>query len=351
MMPVNPVGARSLRVQGPCGKRALRFPQDRQDSPAAFFFDVGAAMPDLVIPSQYRVRVKQRLKVLTYAAEHGLKPAARHFALSRTTVREWRDRHEVHGLAGLLPKYPKRRRRRVAVDVIPLVKQARVEHEFGAARTRIWLQRVHGISIAAQTIQRLFRDLGLNRVPSRRKRRPKQMRLFAKEQPGDSVQVDVKFVRVNRQRYFQYTALDDCTRSRVLRLYRYLNSRSSLAFFRELREAMPFPIRKLQCDNGTEFPLDFALSVQAAGIRHRYIAPRRPEQNGKVERSHRIDDEEFWHRHSFASFDDAAAALEVWERRYNHERFSMALRGHTPSEVLSAKLPARNQPASTGVSS
>jgi hypothetical protein len=82
-----------------------------------------------------------------------------------------------------------------------------VEHRFGADRTRIWLQRVHGISIAAQTIQRLFRDLGLNRIPSRRKRRPKQMRLFSKDQPGDSVQVDVKFVRVNRQRCFQYTAL------------------------------------------------------------------------------------------------------------------------------------------------
>ncbi|HZT76592.1 MAG TPA: helix-turn-helix domain-containing protein, partial [Vicinamibacterales bacterium] len=251
-------------------------------------------MSDVVIPTHYRVRVKQRLRVLAYAEEHGLKPAARHFALSRTTVREWRDRRDAHGVAGLFPRYPKRRRRRVAPELIPLVKQARLEHRFGADRTRIWLQRVHGVSIAAQTIQRLFRDLGLNRLPSRRKRRPKQMRLFAKDQPGDSVQVDVKFVRVNRQRFFQYTAIDDCTRFRVLRLYRHLNHRSSLTFFRELRDALPFPIRKLQCDNGTEFPLDFALTVQAAGIRHRYITPRRPEQNGKVERSHRIDDEEFW---------------------------------------------------------
>src|SRR2546427_7778299 len=53
---------------------------------------------------------------------------------------------------------------------------------------------------------------------------------------------------------------------------------------------------KLQCDNGREFPLDFVLAVEAAGIRHRYIRPRRPQQNGKVERSHRIDQEEFWGR-------------------------------------------------------
>jgi transposase InsO family protein len=297
-------------------------------------------MVDVTIPPQYRTRVKHRLKVLAYVESHGVRPAARHFALSRITVRAWRDRYRADGIAGLLPRYPKRRCSRVKPEIIPLVKQARLEERLGADRTRIWLQRVHGVSIAAQTIQRLFRDLGLRQLPSRRKRRPKQMRLFAKEQPGDSVQVDVKFVRVNRQRFFQYTALDDCTRFRVLRLYRYLNHRSSLAFFRELREAMPFPIRKLQCDNGTEFPFEFALSVQAAGIRHRYITPRRPEQNGKVERSHRIDDKEFWQRHSFSSFDEAAAALEAWERRYNHERFSMALRGHTPNEALAAKLAA-----------
>src|SRR5262249_28948478 len=153
---------------------------------------------------------------------------------------------------------------RVSPDIIPLVKQARVEHRFGADRTRIWLQRVHGISIASMTIQRVFCDLGLRQLPARRKRRPKQMRLFAEDQAGESVQVDVKFVRVNRQRYYQYTALDDCTRFRVLRLYRYLNQHSSLAFLRELRTAMPFPIRKLQSDNGVEFPLAFSLSVQAA---------------------------------------------------------------------------------------
>jgi transposase InsO family protein len=298
-------------------------------------------MAETTIPPQYRARVKHRLKVLAYLEEHGVRPAARHFALSRVTIREWRHRYRADGVEGLLPRYPKRRTARVNPEIIPLVKLARLEHRFGADRTRIWLQRVHGISIAAQTIQRLFRDLGLRQLPSRRKRRPKQMRLFTKEQPGDSVQVDVKFVRVNRQRFFQYTALDDCTRFRVLRLYRYLNQRSSLAFFRELREAIPFPIRKLQCDNGTEFPLEFALSVEEAGIRHRYITPRRPEQNGKVERSHRIDDEEFWQRQSFSSFEDAAVALEAWQHRYNHERFSMALRGHTPSEVLAAKLAHR----------
>ncbi len=166
------------------------------------------------------------------------------------------------------------------------------------------------------------------------------MKLFEKAEPGESVQVDVKFVKIAGRWAFQYTALDDCTRFRVLRLYRRLHQSSSLAFLGELYRAFPFRIRKLQCDNGHEFPFAFALAVQALGIGHRYIKPRRPQQNGKVERSHRIDQEEFWGRERFADFDAAAVGLRAWETRYNHERLSLALQGRTPAEKLATLLPA-----------
>ena len=52
--------------------------------------------------------------------------------------------------------------------------------------------------------------------------------------PGESVQIDVKVVTRQHSKWFQYTAIDDCTRIRVLRLYRHLNQRSSLAFLREV---------------------------------------------------------------------------------------------------------------------
>ena len=82
------------------------------------------------------------------------------------------------------------------------------------------------------------------------------------------------------------------------------------------------------------------LAVERRGIRHRYIKPRRPDQNGKVERSHRVDAEEFWGRHTFTSFEAAAAALPAWEREYNEVRFSMALQGRTPAEKLRAVIEA-----------
>jgi len=228
----------------------------------------------------------------------------------------------------------------VTPRVIELIGHARRELGYGAARTQLWLRRVHDVRVAMGTIQRIFRDLGIPYLRRTRKRVPRQLKLFEKAEPGESVQVDVKFVRITGRWAFQYTALDDCTRLRVLRLYRRLHQRSSVAFLAELQRALPFRIRKLQCDNGREFPLDFVLAVEAAGIRHRYIRPRRPQQNGKVERSHRIDQEEFWGRHRFTDFDEAATALRAWERTYNYERFSLALQGRTPAEKLAGVLPS-----------
>jgi transposase InsO family protein len=234
----------------------------------------------------------------------------------------------------------------VSERIVELARVARTEHQWGATRTRIWLERVHQIRVNAKTIHRVFCELGVPLLTKTSKRKPKQLKLFEKEAPGDSVQVDVKVVRVQRQKVFQYTALDDCTRMRVLRLYPRLNQHSSRHFLDEIRRALPFLIKKLQCDNGVEFPLAFKLAVEAAGIKHRYIKPRRPQQNGKVERSHRVDAEEFWSRHDFESVSAAEASLAGWERRYNHDRFSMALGGRTPIEKLRAVLPDVDIPQS-----
>lgn len=296
-------------------------------------------LSDVKVHPQYRPRVRYRLLVLEYAGKHGKTAAGRHYGVSVRTIQRWRRRWRSGGLAALVPLYPRRRQRRIAPAVIELIRQARQELAYGASRTRLWLQRVHGVRLAMATIQRVFRDLGLPRLRRTRKREPRQLKLFEKAEPGESIQVDVKFVKIAGRWAFQYTALDDCTRFRVLRLYRRLHPGSSLAFLTQLQRAFPFRIKRLQCDHGQEFSFAFVLAVEAAGIRHRYIRPRRPQQNGKVERSHRIDQEEFWGRQRFDSFEGAVAALHDWETRYNYERFSLALQGRTPAEKLAAVLP------------
>jgi len=294
------------------------------------------------VPSQYRLRVKQRLGVIEYALTYGVKPASRRFGLDRKTVRRWRDDFREVGVAGLVPRYPARRAPRLAPEVLELIRQARQERRYGAPRAQVWLWRVHNIRVSTTALQRAFRELGMPRLKRPRKRRPRQLQLFEKPAPGDSVQVVVKVVTIAGRKAYQYTALDDCTRYRVLRLYPQQNQYASLDFLAHLRRRLPFAIRQLQTDNGTEFPLAFALTVQAAGIRHRYIWPRRPQQNGKVERSLRIAHEEFWSRARFPDYTTTVAALQGWERTYNYERFSLALRGLTLVEKLAAKLPPLN---------
>ena len=75
---------------------------------------------------------------------------------------------------------------------------------------------MHEVRVAMGTIQRIFRDLGMPRLRRTRKRVPRHMKLFEKAEPGESVQVDVKFVKIAGRWAFQYTALDDCTRRRLL---------------------------------------------------------------------------------------------------------------------------------------
>jgi transposase InsO family protein len=250
--------------------------------------------------------------VLEYAAMNGVRPASRRFGCTTRTIRRWRARWRADGVRGLIPRYPARRPRRISATLIDLIRHARVDFSYGSTRTQLWLWRVHRLRVSQGTIQSVVRELGLPKVKPVRKHRPRQLKLFERDRPGDCVQVDVKFVKVGGQRLFQYTALDDCTRYRVLRLYRRLNHWNSIAFFRELHAAFPFPIRRLQTDNGNEFALAFKLTVEEAGIEHRYIRPRRPQQNGKVERSHRIDAEEFWSRQGVATYAQAEAALRRW---------------------------------------
>ena len=129
-------------------------------------------LSDVKVQLQYRWRVRQRLMVLHFARLHGPTAAARRFGVSVRTIRRWRVRWRAGGLAALVPRYPRRRGRRITPRVIELVGQARRELAYGAQRTQLWLRKVHDVRIAMGTVQRIFRDLGLPRLRRTRKRVP-----------------------------------------------------------------------------------------------------------------------------------------------------------------------------------
>lgn len=123
------------------------------------------------------------------------------------------------------------------------------------------------------------------------------------------MQIDVKFVEPlpgsgttppaatpvgRRGKFYQYTAIDDYTRLRVLKIYPKNNQKHVIQFLDYVLSQLPFAVETIQTDSGAEFQTALHWHVQDKGINHTYIKPATPRLNGKVERCHRIDAEEFY---------------------------------------------------------
>ncbi len=138
--------------------------------------------------------------------------------------------------------------------------------------------------------------------------------------PGQSVQVDVKHIRMGSGRFYQFTALDEATRYRVLQIYDHNSVRSALDFVKEIQERLPAVIQRIRTDNDSSFEAEFTWHLHDLGIEHRRNPPGCLQANGKVERSHRTDEDEFYRRFTFSSAQDLQRLLREWEREYNHGR-------------------------------
>lgn len=154
--------------------------------------------------------------------------------------------------------------------------------------------------------------------------------------PGQRVQIDVKYVpsaclagEAAEEKFYQYTFIDEYSRFRYLEAFKEQSTYSSTQFLKHVVEKFPFAIECVQTDNGFEFTNEMSSSKKKSltlfeetlarlGIRHKKIRPFTPRHNGKVERSHRKDNEYFYASHKFYSFEDFARQLAVWQRQYNN---------------------------------
>jgi transposase InsO family protein len=183
----------------------------------------------------------------------------------------------------------------------------------------------------------------LSRLPRQAGRRAIHTHRYAKEVPGHHIQTDVKILSLKtpngqRVRRFQYTAIDDATRVRALKIYTQHNQANAIRFIDYVIEKFPFRIHTIRTDRGHEFQAQFHWHVEDKGIRHVYIKPRTPQLNGKVERSHRSDQEEFYQMLTYKDDVDLNRKLEEWENFYNYNRPHGAFNGKTPYEVLKSLL-------------
>ena len=290
--------------------------------------------------------VAHRLAVLRHAKEvsGNVSKTCRYYGITRTAFYRWNRRYDQLGESGLRDRSsrPHRSPRATSADVVGKIVYLRQSYHFGPLKIAMYLARYHDLALSQSGIWRILRRLGLGRLPASQlyRRYRERWKRYEKPRPGHQVQIDVKFIaplRGARKTYYQFTAIDDCTRLRVLRLYDRLGQKSAIQFVDYVLEKLPFHVQRIQTDNGSEFQARFHWHVLDRGIDHVYIKPATPRLNGKVERSHRIDAEEFYRMLEGVVVDDAGVfntKLHEWEDFYNYHRPHGSLGGQTPYERL-----------------
>jgi len=131
---------------------------------------------------------------------------------------------------------------------------------------------------------------------------------------------------------------NDATRIRALQIYPKHNQAYAIKFIDYVLEKFPFRIHTIQTDRGHEFQARFHWHVEDLGMQHRYIKARTPQLNGKVERSHRTDKDEFYQLLTYKDDVDLTLKLEAWENFYNFDRPHQSHDGKTPYEVMKCLL-------------
>ena len=300
---------------------------------------------------------RRRLAMVDWHRAHGesVSLTARHFGVSRSTVYRWLARFDRLHLETLEDRSSAPRRRRRPTWTTEQLRAVRALREryprWGKDKLRVLLRRI-GIVLSTSMVGRILarllragdlREPRHRRISARKRawRRPHAVRKpkdFVAVLPGDLVQLDTLDVRPLPGEVFkQFTARDVVSRWDVLELRTTASSRSATAILDALAERMPFRIRALSVDNGSEFMAEFEAACAARGIALLTLPPRSPKLNGSVERANRTHTEEFYEvTDAEATLAALGPALREWETTYNTIRPHQALGYLTPAEYLAS---------------
>ena len=313
----------------------------------------GAILPGAArlarLPAEPSLEAKRRMKVMGWYREHGEKVrlTARHFGFSPDTVSRWVLAYGVKGLAGLEPRSRRPRRVRqpqVAVEVVQRVQALREQYpRWGREKLRVLLVE-EGITLSPKSIDRVLARLRARGVlreavqprktprwRHQRLRRPKELVV---DRPGVLVQLDTKHVPLGKGKVaYQFGAVDCFTRKRVVALAPQLTSAQGAAFLKLMVAQFPFPVQAVQSDGGSEFLKEFGPTVEELKLAHYFNRPNYPQGNGRIERSFRTDEEEFYQVEDLpADLSGLEQALLRWNHTYETVRPHQALGYKTPEQ-------------------
>lgn len=294
---------------------------------------------------------RERWLKLHFEGGLSISALAERSGFSRDTLHRWKRVYLAFGLEGLKEKsrahhfHP----RTTKPEVVARIRAIRNEHHFCAQKIQLRLKK-EGVAISVRGIHKVLKREKLVRTKRRMPReniwRPKST------MPGELVEIDVALMRKFKGKWlYQFTAIDGCTRWRFLKLYTEQHSWNAAKFLESLIAAAPFKILGVKTDNGSIFtnryvgayrglklkkrrPTLFGQTCREHGILHYLIQPGKPAQNGKVERSHRTDREEFWDRVHFSSLEQLEEKQQAYVDWYNNQREHLGIDGLTPREKL-----------------
>lgn len=277
--------------------------------------------------------------------------AAKVCPYGKRSLERWVAAYQEHGEAGLEPQST---RPRTHPEETPIYTKERVivlrkETKLCALKLK-WRLEKEDVRIHERTIGKILKVEGL--VRKYRVRRVKYKYIKAPLQPGELMEIDVKYVPgpVAGHQYFQYTAIDCASRWRYLAIYDEQANHHSILFLQEVMARFMHQIRAVKTDNHSTFTNYYTSMTRRSdmtvktihafdrfcaeqGIIHYLIDPGKPAQNGRVERSHREDQEKFYERNHFRSLTDLRRKLMLWNTHYNNLEHC-GLNGKTPNEFL-----------------
>ena len=280
------------------------------------------------------MRFKQA--VIEYSYTHGVTKAAIRYKTSRQNIYRWRKKYDgtLRSLADRSHRPHSHPNQHTDAE-IKLIQDMRRRNPYDGLVV-FWVKlRRRGYTRTISGLYKVLRRIDGNpiKLPNPKKiSKPYEQMQY----PGQRVQIDVKYVpksclvgEAEGEQYYQYTFIDEYSRFRILKAYKEQSTYSSTDFIKYCVKKFPYAIECVQTDNGFEFtnnlantktpkPTLFEKTLTDLGIRHKKIRAFTPRHNGKVERSHRKDNEEFYARRTFYSFEDLEKQLSVRQRYYNN---------------------------------
>lgn len=274
--------------------------------------------------------------------------------ISRATLYRWQSAYKEKGLVGLEPKSsaPKQvRKSQWSKHVQQQVQHLRMRYPLWGKKTlATLLKRERGIIVSESTVGRILKKLiTLGRIKPvcfyYGRLKPKKRRVFnthAKrwvktlkaKGPGELVQIDHMSVKAGPSLYVKhFEAICPVTKVTIAQSYRNASSQTAAEFLNYVKKQLPFPLRSVQVDGGSEFMKEFESQCEQWALPLHVLPPRCPELNGCVERCNRTLRYEFYNLYDgYPDIFNLRRALAGYMKLYNQFRPHQALAQATPIE-------------------